>query len=95
MLERDIEKHGNTFAERLGCWQKKFKTPGRRAAPDRIYALNGRVWWIEYKAPGETPTKLQVLEHERMRKHGLRVYVCDSKESARAVIQKEVDAASL
>lgn len=90
LRERDIEAHANRYAEKLGCWQRKFSSPGRRAVPDRIYSYEGRTWFVEYKAPGKKPTKLQNIEHRKMRAAGLRVYVCDSKEGARAIIDKEI-----
>lgn len=89
MLERDIEKRANDYAIRLGYWQRKFVSPSRRGAPDRIYAIFGRVFWIEYKASGARPTKLQHKEHAKMRAAGLTVYVCDNVEDAKAILDKE------
>jgi hypothetical protein len=89
MRESKVESAGNRLAKKLGFWERKFKSPGRRSAPDRIYAKNGSVFWIEYKRKGEAPTELQKLEHKRMRAAGLRVYVCDCKEEYEAVFEYE------
>lgn len=89
MRERSIEKAGNTHAKKHGWWQRKFKSPGRRSAPDQIYAKNGRVFFIEYKATGEDATPLQKQEHKRMRDAGLSVYVCDSREEFEAAFEFE------
>jgi hypothetical protein len=89
MLERQIEGYACGVAKRRGWWERKFKTPARRSAPDRIFAKNGRVFWVEFKAPGKRPTPLQLLEHKRMRAAGLTVYVCDSKDEFLALIDYE------
>jgi hypothetical protein len=89
MRESRIEAAANRLAKKLGFWERKFKTPARRSAPDRIYAKNGRVFWIEFKRKGEKPTELQRGEHERMRAAGLTVYVCDCKEEYEAIFDYE------
>ena len=58
MRESKLEAAGNAHAKKNGWWQRKFKSPGRRSAPDRIYAKQGRVFFIEYKRKGEKPTEL-------------------------------------
>lgn len=92
MRESDIESHGVKYARKLGWYVRKFATPHRRSAPDDIHALMDRVFWIEYKATGEGPTPLQAKEHREMRAKGLTVYVIDSREDARRVIDLETDA---
>lgn len=89
MLERDIEKRVNDYATRLGYWQRKFTSPTRRGAPDRIYAIYGRVFFVEFKATGQRPTRLQELEHKKIREAGLTVYVCDNVEDAKAILDRE------
>jgi hypothetical protein len=79
MLEREVESHSSDTAKAAGWWNRKFKTPARRSAPDRIFAKNGRVFWVEFKRTGESPTPLQLEEHAAMRAAGLTVYVCDSR----------------
>lgn len=88
MLERDIEKRANDYATRIGYWHRKFVSPSRRGAPDRIYAIHGTVIFIEYKASGQKPTKLQELEHKKMRAAGLAVYVCDNVEDAKKILDR-------
>lgn len=95
MLEKKIESKAVDYAKKKGCWVRKFQSPGRRSAPDRIFAYEGSVWWIEFKAPKCEATKLQKSEHSDMRKFGLRVYVCDSFTSAAKVIDQEIARATL
>lgn len=41
----------------------------------------------ECKAPGQVPTPVQAREHERIRRTGTRVYVCDSECSVEYVLR--------
>lgn len=86
VLEKDIEKSVGAWAERRGWFHRKFKSPGRRSAPDRIFALNGYVLFIEFKAKGKTPTVLQAKEHDEMRAAGLRVYWTDNVADAKDIL---------
>lgn len=78
MRESAIESWAGNLAKRRGWWHRKFKSPGKRSAPDRVFAKGGHVFFVEFKATGEEATELQAEEHEQMRSAGLRVYVCDS-----------------
>lgn len=76
--ESDIEKHFTAKVKAAGGEIRKLKWIGRKGAPDRVVMLNGMVWWIEFKAPGEKPRAQQRAEHRRMRKMGMDVRVVDS-----------------
>lgn len=89
MQENKIERAVSRYASKLGFYERKFSTPGRRSAPDRIFALNGNVFWIEFKATGQKPTPLQLHEHELMRRKGLTVYVVDSVEEGKRLLDLE------
>lgn len=86
--ESTIEDACGRLAKSLGWWHRKFKSPGKRSAPDRIFAKNGRVFFVEFKAPGKEPTELQLLEHEDMRAAGLLVFVCDSVQAFKSVLER-------
>lgn len=75
--ERDIEKAFTAKVKAAGGEIRKVKWIGRKGAPDRVVMLNGTVWWIEFKAPGERPSAQQASEHRRMKKMGMRVVVID------------------
>jgi hypothetical protein len=89
MRERDIESWAVRKAVDAGWYVRKFTTPARRSAPDRIFGKADNVFWIEFKAPGEKPTPLQAAEHGAMRAFGLRVYVCDSREGFHEIMRGE------
>jgi hypothetical protein len=79
VLEREIESHSATKARKAGWWSGKFTSPAHRSRPDRIFGKRGRVFFVEFKRTGESPTPLQLEEHTAMRAAGLTVYVCDSR----------------
>ncbi|PHM33294.1 VRR-NUC domain-containing protein [Xenorhabdus innexi] len=75
-----IERHLVNEVKKAGGIAYKFVSPGRRGVPDRIVVLpNGRVVFVECKAPGEKPRPDQLREHERLRALGQTVVVLDSK----------------
>lgn len=92
LRESKIEAWAVQVARNCGWYTRKYKTPSRRSAPDRIFAKHGRVFWIEFKAWGDVPSDLQAKEHALMRGYGLTVYVCNSKESFMEVFQPEDEA---
>lgn len=73
----------------MGGDTRKVSYEGRVGAPDRLVLLPGRHFFIEMKAPGEKPRPHQLVEHERLKEAGFRVYVCDSPESIDAVLAEE------
>ena len=89
MLENKIESWAIRHAEKAGYWCRKFKAPGRRSAPDRVFARNGRVFFVEFKATGEEPTELQEEEHRKMRSAGLTVYWTDSRDGFAFILAME------
>lgn len=79
--ERDIESKVCELAKRAGWLVYKFVSPSQRGVPDRIFIRQGRIVFIEFKAPGAMPTKLQWRMIERLRGQDCEVHVCDSVES--------------
>lgn len=84
-LESSIEGPAKDLARRLGFWVRKFVSPAHRSVPDDVFAKNGRVFWIEFKRPGEDLTPNQESEHIEMRAAGLDVYTADSLELAKLI----------
>lgn len=78
--ERKIEAHLVKLARKHGWFCRKVKWVGRNGCPDR-YVIPPNGWsprWVEVKAPGKTPTKQQLAEHDRLRHYGELVIVVDS-----------------
>lgn len=89
MREIEIEKALVKEVKRQGglCW--KFVSPGNNGVPDRIVLLpNGRIAFVETKAPEKKPRPLQLVRHETLRKLGFSVYVIDRMEQITKVIQE-------
>lgn len=90
-LEKAVEAAGVRALEKRGYDAPKYKTPGRRSAPDRI-VLAGlhRCFFIEFKQAGKKATPKQLVEHEKLRRRGYLVFVChDTGETLLAADQFE------
>lgn len=81
MLERDIETYLVKKVKQLEGKAFKFSSPSNRAVPDRICCFpQGRIIFVECKAPGEVPTPLQSKVIRLLRFLGHEVLVLDTKE---------------
>lgn len=74
LLESDIENPCKRWAKARGWFVRKYKSPGNRSAPDDIFVKDGRVIFVEFKAPGKSSTELQTKEQNEMESHGCEVY---------------------
>ena len=81
MRESAIEAYLRDRVKAQGGKAYKFVSPGNTGVPDRMVCLpGGRVVFVELKAPGEKPTKLQRNRHRELRGFGQIVFGCvDSK----------------
>ena len=73
MREREIEEKLRVESQKRGGLAMKFVSPGLIGVPQ------GRLGFVELKAPGEKPRKIQVRRMEQLRKLGFLVYVLDDK----------------
>jgi len=65
----------------------KFTSPSKRSVPDRLMTSSeGFVYFIEFKRPGARATAKQLLDHAGRRSLGCVVYVIDSLDDAKEVI---------
>ena len=87
MREREIEEKLRLESQKRGGLAMKFVSPGLVGMPDRIVILpQGKIGFVELKAPGEKPRKIQVRRMEQLRKLGFPVYVLDDKEKIGEVL---------
>lgn len=85
MLEKTIEAALVRKVKALGGIAEKFTSPNRRSVPDRLVTLpNGRIIFVELKAPGKKPTPNQLKDHERRTALGCDVRVIDTLEAVDA-----------
>ena len=88
MDEKTVERELVKRVKEEGGIAYKFTSPNRRSVPDRLCLLpGGKILFVECKAPGKKPTKLQAREHERLRAMGFEVVVVDDKKDANALIK--------
>ena len=85
MRESVIEKKVSNYAKLLGWISYKFTSPSNRGVPDHIYFREGHTILIEFKAPGELPTKLQQKHIQRLQDQLIHVYVVDDIEQGKEI----------
>lgn len=89
MSEKKIEQALVSAIKAQGgvCW--KFVSPGTAGVPDRIILMPmGRIAFVEVKAPGERPRKLQLARHRLLRHLGFRTFVLDNPEQIGGILDE-------
>ena len=67
----------------------KFASPGFDGVPDRLALLpDGKMAFVEVKAPGEKPRPLQLSRHRLLRRLGFKVYVLDDESQIGGIINE-------
>lgn len=85
--EGKIEKAVKEYAARKKFYVRKFKSPGNRGVPDKLFiSPRGETFFIEFKDPKGKLSELQKDEIFQIRKRGAIVYVVDSIEHGKAII---------
>lgn len=89
MLERKIEQKLRLEVKAKGGLALKFVSPGTAGVPDRIVlAPNGRVFFVELKAPGGRLSPKQVKMLDTLSKLGHKVQVLDSLEKVKRFVDE-------
>jgi hypothetical protein len=92
LRERDVEKYFREQVRGIGGRAYKFVSPGNVGVPDRLTLLpGGRTVFVELKAPGKKPTKIQQAQADKIRKLGFDVLTIDSKEGVDKFIREQVE----
>lgn len=86
--ESDIEAAVCRYAQNhYGMMAEKFTSPAKRSVPDRLFTMpGGRMFFIEFKAPGKKPTKKQAADHAKRRAMGAQVFVVDGIAEGKTII---------
>lgn len=64
-------------------------TAGTAGWPDRIVLLfDGKLGFVETKAKGKKPRRLQIYRHSQLRKLGFKVYVLDEEKDIERIIDE-------
>ena len=89
MKEKKIEQNLALMVKRRGGICPKFVSPGYDGMPDRIVLMqNGRMAFVEVKAPCKAPRPLQVQRHKLLRALGLKVYVLDDEKQIGGILDE-------
>ena len=88
MPEKQLEYLFLTEVKRVGGLALKFVSPGFAGVPDRLVLIpDGKVGFVEVKAPGKHPRPLQMARHKQLRKLGFKVYVLDNPQKIPEIIK--------
>ena len=89
MREKQVEQKLVKAVRDAGGICPKWVSPGMDGVPDRMVLLpNGRIGFVEVKAPGEVPRPLQVSRHRLMKRLGFQVYVLDDPEQIGGILDE-------
>ena len=87
MREKAIEQKLVRAVKAKGGICPKLVCPGMAGMPDRLVLLpEGKMGFVEVKAPGEKPRPLQTARHRILEWLGYRVYVLDNPEEIGEII---------
>jgi len=89
MRESSIEQSVCRYAKQRGFLVYKFTSPAQRGVPDRLFVnKNGVTGFIEFKAPGNRPTELQMHHLNLLRVQGAFAEWCDSVAEGKRLIDE-------
>lgn len=71
MRESTLEAKIVKYCRENGILTYKFSSPAHRGVPDRVMIKDGKVMFMEVKAPGKSPSALQLHEIEKIQKSGV------------------------
>jgi hypothetical protein len=92
MLEKQIEAKVCDYAKTKNVLAYKFTSPARAAVPDRMFIRpDGHIWFCEFKRSGQKPTAAQEREHNKLRQHKVDVFVIDSVDGGKMMINMMLD----
>lgn len=87
MREKVVEEALVRAVKCRGGLALKLTSPSWVGIPDRLVLLpQGRLGFVEVKAPGKVPRPLQVRRLEQLKNLGFKVYVLDSLEKIEGVL---------
>jgi len=96
VLEKDVEGKASKYAESIGYLSLKINVVAQRGWPDHLYINpHGYHVWIEFKKPGEKPSKLQDHRLKQLREQGAEADWTDNYEEACWILDANLDATRL
>ena len=86
MRESTIERAVCAYAKTKGCLTLKLSGQNQKGQPDRMFLRDGRIMFIEFKAPGKRPTALQARWLDRLADQDFSAYSCDDIDKGKQLI---------
>lgn len=77
--EKKIETGVSKYAKSLGWSYHKYRPVNDKGFPDRFFLRDGKIIFVEFKAPGEAPNPLQWSRIMDLDLSGFDVYVIDNE----------------
>ena len=91
MRERVIEQCLVKAVKARGGMCPKFTSPGMDGMPDRLILLPvGKIAFAELKATGKKPRPLQIARHKALMNLGFRVFIIDSAEQIKTILDEMI-----
>ena len=89
MLEKTIEQALVRATKKAGGIAPKLTSPANAGMPDRIIILpNGKICFVELKAPGKKPRPLQTRQMQRLATLGCMVRTLDNPQKIPELINE-------
>lgn len=88
MRESSIEQKVCDWAKKQGVIALKLSGPNAKGQPDRMFIGQGKVVFIEFKAPGKKPTALQAKWLDDLTAMGFNATGFDSSTAAIDYLKK-------
>lgn len=89
MLEKTIEQALVRATKKAGGIAPKLASPANAGMPDRIIILpNGKICFVELKAPGKKPRPLQTRQMQRLTALGCMVRTLDHPNQIQELIDE-------
>ena len=85
--EKTIEQKLVSAVKAVGGIAPKLTSPGFDGMPDRLVLLpNGKVGFVELKAPGKKPRPIQLSRIKLLRRLGFKAYILDDEKEIGGII---------
>lgn len=89
MKESLIENSVCSYSKSLKWWPIKLSGMWATGLPDRMFLKCGQIFFIEFKQKNKKLRKLQEYVCKKLVKYGFTVYVVDSIDKGKKIIEKE------
>lgn len=91
MGEKQIEQKLVKAVKAKGGLCLKFVSPSFDGMPDRLILLPvGKIAFAELKATGKKPSPLQIARHKALMNLGFRVFIIDSAEQIKTILDEMI-----